>query len=181
VLAGTSSPAFDALVARLCKALQSDLAPLAAAEAAAACLRDTPPRDAVLTAEQHVGSDEGYVQHVLHVNESPTFSIVAVVWLPGQQTPIHSHICWGAVSVVQGVEDETTYRLCADDTGPHLREAGVSHYGPGDVTAFAPPNDVHRVRSGSRDTTISIHVYGADLRETATSILHVYPPESVQA
>jgi predicted metal-dependent enzyme (double-stranded beta helix superfamily) len=185
MLSGTASPALDVLVARLREALADELSPLESAKAAAKCLRDMPTPDAILTAEQRSGSDEDYVQHVLHVNDAPLFSVVGLVWRSGQQTRIHSHVCWGAVGVMQGAEEETTFRLCsepdADQTGEHLHKAVFNRYTRGAVTAFAPPTDIHQVRNGSDEATISIHVYGADLRVTGTSILRVFPPESIVA
>jgi predicted metal-dependent enzyme (double-stranded beta helix superfamily) len=184
MLAETSSPALDALVARLRETLTGKLASLEAAQAAAECLRDMPAPDEILTAEQQLGAEEDYVQYVLHVNEAPLFSVVGLVWRSGQQTRIHSHVCWGAVGVMQGAEEETTFRLCpeacADESGEHLHKAVFNRYTPGAVTAFAPPTDIHQVRNGSDRPTISIHVYGADLRVTGTSILRTYSPESVR-
>jgi predicted metal-dependent enzyme (double-stranded beta helix superfamily) len=32
-----------------------------------------------------------------------------------------------------------------------------------DVSAFAPPGDIHRVRNAGNRTAISIHIYGTDV------------------
>src|SRR5215213_4630806 len=57
------------------------------------------------------GSRDGYRQHLLHVSPSRRLSVVALVWLPGQRTPIHDHVSWCVVGVYRGVERETHYDL----------------------------------------------------------------------
>ena len=44
----------------------------------------------------------------------------------------------------------------------------------GDVTALTPPGDVHRVWNPGPGKAISIHVYGADIRELGSSIRRCY-------
>jgi predicted metal-dependent enzyme (double-stranded beta helix superfamily) len=83
----------------------SDTAQLVAAE-----LRTYLPSPDVLTAEQRLGSPDGYRSHTLHVEPDGSFSIVALVWRAGQQTRIHDHITWRAFGVIQGVEHRTTGR-----------------------------------------------------------------------
>src|SRR5579871_2043703 len=38
-----------------------------------------------------------YRAHLLAVAPSKKFSVLSMVWLPGQMTPIHDHICWCVV------------------------------------------------------------------------------------
>ena len=47
-----------------------------------------------LTEEQLEPDEIKYRQHILHVEPDGSFSIVALVWLPGQATPIHDHVSW---------------------------------------------------------------------------------------
>src|SRR6478609_2366894 len=48
--------------------------------------------DDLLTGAQREGDPDRYRQHVLHAESDGSFSVVALVWLPGQQTPIHDHV-----------------------------------------------------------------------------------------
>jgi predicted metal-dependent enzyme (double-stranded beta helix superfamily) len=50
--------------------------------------------DGWLAPEHRVGNADHYTQHLLHVSPSRRLSIVALVWLPGQRTPIHDHVSW---------------------------------------------------------------------------------------
>lgn len=45
---------------------------------------------------------------------------------------------------------------------------------PGDVSRFAPPGDIHRVRNVGDITAISLHVYCADLSQVGTSLRRNY-------
>jgi predicted metal-dependent enzyme (double-stranded beta helix superfamily) len=114
-----------------------------------------------------------YRQHVLHVAEDGLFSIVALVWLPHQETPVHDHLSWCVVGVHQGAEVETCYRR--DESG-ELVENGYSFHPAGTVVGLIPPIDIHKVSNGCRDVAISLHIYGTDISRCGTSIKRRYSP-----
>ena len=64
------------------------------------------PSYRVLAPERRRGDPDAYRSHVLHTEPDGSFSIVALVWRPGQATPIHDHVTWCVFTVVQGVEYE---------------------------------------------------------------------------
>ena len=130
-------------------------------------LRRHLPSPDVLTAEQRLGSSDGYRSHTLHVEPDGSFSIVALVWRPGQVTRIHDHLTWCVFGVVQGVEHEELFD--AD-----LRLIGRSDNHVGDVSGFAPPGDIHRVHNTADTTAISIHIYGTDVTRTGSSVRRYY-------
>jgi 3-mercaptopropionate dioxygenase len=138
----------------------------------ARALRHRLPTPAVLTDEQRCGDPEGYRSHVLHVEADGSFSIAAMVWRPGQVTPIHDHVTWCVFGVVQGVEHEELFTL--DEERRVLVPAGTSTNEPGDVNGFAPPGDIHRVRNVGDETAISIHVYGTDVTRIGSSVRRAY-------
>lgn len=168
------------LVTRLQATLRAQPSGIAAAEGAADCLQGCLPTPDVLSAEDRLGDPDAYQQHILFVDRLVPFSIVALVWREGQQTTIHDHRCWGAVAVVQGAEHETLYTL-RNQPLPHLLPGRQTSYPAGDVSAFAPPGDIHQVRNGGPGTAISIHVYGADIAQHGSSIRRSYPPNLVAA
>src|SRR5262249_47647979 len=57
-----------------------------------------------LTPEQGEPDPDHYRQHILHAEEDGRFSIVALVWLPGQSTSVHDHVSWCVVGIHQGEE-----------------------------------------------------------------------------
>ena len=71
--------------------------------------------------------------------------------------------------VVQGVEHEELFD--AD-----LNPIGESDNHTGDVSGFAPPGDIHRVRNMGHETAISIHVYGTDVSRIGSSVRRYYRP-----
>ncbi|GAA2748089.1 MULTISPECIES: cysteine dioxygenase family protein [Kitasatospora] len=128
----------------------------------------------LLTPEQCEGDPDCYRLHLLHGEEDGSFSVAALVWLPGQRTSIHDHLSWGATGVHLGEECERRYRLISDGRAARLIATAdvVSHQG--EVCGFAPPGDIHRVVNSGTGTTISLHVYGADVSRLGTSIRRTY-------
>jgi len=130
------------------------------------------PSPDILTEKQQIGDPEGYRSYVLHTEPDGAFSIVALVWRPGQVTPIHDHVTWCVFGVVQGVEHEELFRL--DATNECLLASGARTNEAGDVSGFAPPGDIHRVRNVGDSTAISIHVYGTDVSRVGSSVRRYY-------
>ena len=134
-------------------------------------LQDT----SLLREEQREPDLTQYRQHVLHVEPGGSFSIVALCWLPGQETPIHDHVSWCVVGVHQGFELETNYRLDVDGEGVEtLTEIGQVECTAGMTEALTPPGDIHKVANAGDDLAISIHIYGADIGVLGSSILRRY-------
>jgi predicted metal-dependent enzyme (double-stranded beta helix superfamily) len=130
-------------------------------------LRRYLPTPDLLTAEQRLGSPDGYRSHTLHVEPDGSFSIVALVWQPGQQTRIHDHTTWCVFGVIQGVEHEDLFD--AD-----LNVIGQSDNQVADVEGFAPPGDIHRVHNRTATTAIAIHIYGTDVTRIGSSVRRYY-------
>ncbi|WP_424212727.1 cysteine dioxygenase [Streptomyces sp. BI20] len=130
----------------------------------------------LLTPAQREGDPERYRQHLVHAEEDGAFSVVALVWLPGQGTSIHDHVAWCATGVHEGHESETRYRLVPGVEGRPARLARTEELvnGPGQISGFAPPGDIHRVVNAGADTAYSLHVYGADVSRLGGSVRRVY-------
>jgi 3-mercaptopropionate dioxygenase len=129
------------------------------------------PGPEILTAEQRYGDPEKYCCHLLHAEPDGSFSVVALVWRPGQATPIHDHITWCVFGVIQGTEHETRYLLREDGW---LEEAGTSANVVGEVASLTPPGDIHRVHNGGATTAISLHIYGTDVNRVGSSVRRAY-------
>ena len=144
---------------------------LTARRAAQALGRHLPGPD-ILTAAERKGDPDAYRQHLLHAEADGSFSVVGLVWRPGQITPIHDHVTWCVFGVLQGIEYEELYSVSAD--GAYLQDAGRSQNLAGEVSGFAPPGDIHRVRNCGDTVAISMHVYGADISRLGSSVRRVY-------
>ena len=130
------------------------------------------PGSGILTAQERSGSADGYVCHTLHTEQDGAFSVCAVVWRPGQDTPIHDHVTWCVVGVLEGAESEELFAL--QDGGTALEQVGSRLNAAGDVSGFAPPGDIHRVTNHGSDVAISLHVYGADIVRLGSSVRRTY-------
>lgn len=150
------------------------LPPVATAELVRAALEAQLGRDDLLAPEHTEGDPECYRSHILHVEPDGSFSTVALVWLPGQVTPVHDHVSWCVVGVHQGDEEEIRYRVVASAEGPYLVPTGRSINHEGTTSCLTPPGDIHLVRNASAGKVISIHVYGADIGRLGSSIRRRY-------
>lgn len=132
----------------------------------------------LLTEEQCRADASRYRQHVLHVDQGGRFSVVSLVWLPGQCTPIHDHVSWCVTGVYRGREHETRYRVeRGEGGGAYLVESGRQVNAAGVVSPLCPPGDIHRVGADGAETAVSIHVYGANIAELGSSIRRTYDLE----
>lgn len=128
----------------------------------------------LLTEAQHVGDPDRYRQHIVHAEADGSFSVVALVWLPGQGTSVHDHLAWCTTGVHVGEESERRYRLVSDGRTARLVATEDVVNRQGAVCGFAPPGDIHQVRNSGTEKAISLHVYGADIARLGSSVRRVY-------
>lgn len=97
-----------------------------------------------------------YVRHLLHSDPEGGYAVVALVWRPGQMSPVHAHRTWCAFGVHQGVLTETWYTPGdpPQPTATRLLAPGATDHGPADPTL------IHRLANLSCRTAISVHCYG---------------------
>jgi predicted metal-dependent enzyme (double-stranded beta helix superfamily) len=128
-------------------------------------------REDLLRDSDRRGFRDHYRTNVMHVHPRGAYSIVALVWQPGQRTPIHSHRSWCVVGVHEGRELERSFRLAADG----LVQADQHVLAQGHVTwLLAGEQDIHDVANADATTTISIHIYGLDYMTAGSSVLDIY-------
>lgn len=116
-----------------------------------------------------VGSPDCYTRHLLHRDPWNRFVVLALVWQPGQMTPIHDHSCWGVMGILQNSLEEVCYDRLDDGSRADVAELEQSRgtdVGKGSVAYLLPPyEEIHRIGNTSDKPTISLHVYGRDLDE----------------
>jgi predicted metal-dependent enzyme (double-stranded beta helix superfamily) len=88
-----------------------------------------------------------------------SLSLFSLVVPGGSETPVHDHLAWGLVGLYQGTQDEEIF---AERNGAlELVESRALQ--PGDFYALIPPrDDIHRVRTTSPESSISIHLLTND-------------------
>lgn len=116
-------------------------------------------------------SDDHYTRHVLYADPEHRFTVLALVWKPGQTTTVHGHAAWGAVGVYEGEPNVCCYDCGGDEGDPTPSETSDERFSPGATCAVQPGfGDAHRIYNGTDRTVITIHAYGLDL---------VVDPESI--
>ena len=124
---------------------------------------------------QHFRSDpDGYSRNLVYDAPDASLSLYALVWLPGQWTPIHDHGSWGVVGVLEGVLEERNYvRESPDrgaDVGIELLRGGITLLARGAVTTFVPnPDQIHVTGVPvERSRAVSLHLYGRTMNSFNT-------------
>ena len=130
-------------------------------------LRAHLPGPGILTPDQRLGRPDRPAGHVLHAELDGTFSILGLVWRPGQGTRIHDHTTWCVVGVLAGTEHEELF----DES---LAPVGVRDNHTGEVSGFAPPGDIHRIWNDACETAITLHIYGTDVTRVGSSVRRYY-------
>ena len=129
-----------------------------------------PPRYQAPAPESGMGGGIG--QWLLFRADDGSLSLFSLVVPPQAETPIHDHLAWGLVGLYRGTQDEEIY----------ARRSGVLELveqrplRPGDLYSLIPPSDdIHRVRTTSAETSVSIHLLTND---TGCVWRHAYEPGS---
>ena len=103
-------------------------------------------------------NQEMYCRNILARTDS--YELIAILWNPGQDTPIHDHQgsdC--AFVILDGLSTETIYEL--DDSG-HAVPVSNRVYHPGEVCAADEP-DIHRISNDTDGELLNLHVYAPPL------------------
>jgi 3-mercaptopropionate dioxygenase len=118
------------------------------------------------------GMGGGIGQWLLFRAGDRSLTLFSLVVPSGAQTPVHDHLAWGLVGLYRGTQDEEIY--AGEPDALTLRER--RSLAPGDFYALLPPrDDIHRVRTTSAETSVSIHLLTND---TGCVWRHAYEPES---
>ena len=120
----------------------------------------------------HLRSDpEHYARNAILVSPDASLALYALVWLPGQWTPVHDHGSWGVVGVLRGMLHERSYiRLDHGHEGDQnieLARGGVFMFSPGTISSFVPNPDHIHVTGVPDDgaLTVSLHLYGRNMND----------------
>jgi predicted metal-dependent enzyme (double-stranded beta helix superfamily) len=160
---------------------------IAAAPSPAAACEQIRPRFAELLADNgwlprqlqqpapESGMGGGIGQWLIYRAGDGSLSLFSLVVPPGSRTPVHDHLAWGLVGLYRGTQDEEIY--IDHDGRLELRERRALR--SGDFYVLIPPrDDIHRVRTTSPQTSVSIHLLTND---TGCVWRHAYDPATGQS
>lgn len=163
-------------------ARRSDLTEAKRAAAIADAIAQHVADPALLAGRECPCSPDRYLRHLLHEDREAGYAVVALVWRPGQMSPVHAHKTWCAFGVHRGTLTETFYgadygadAVAAEGEGEAmpvpsatlLRAAGSTCHGPADPTL------IHRLANLSCGTAVSIHCYGAAYERMGDDVNHI--------
>jgi predicted metal-dependent enzyme (double-stranded beta helix superfamily) len=118
------------------------------------------------------GMGGGIGQWLLYRAGDESLSLFSLVVPSGSATPVHDHLAWGLVGLYRGEQDEEIYAREGEEL--RLVESRALH--AGDFYALFPPHDdIHRVRTTSAETSVSIHLLTND---TGCTWRHTFDPET---
>jgi predicted metal-dependent enzyme (double-stranded beta helix superfamily) len=110
-----------------------------------------------------------YARHVIASDPAGRFTLLSLVWAPGQFSPPHAHDTWCAYAVVENSLAETLYRFDAQsglaiESSAAVREPGYACF------ARAGLEQIHRLGNAGGIPAISLHVYGVDGSRIGTHV-----------
>jgi len=171
------TPTLRAFVARVHTAVATAPSPQAACDAIRPYFAELLADPGWLPEEYRADAPEsgmggGIGQWLLYRAEDGSLSLFSLVIPPGAETPVHDHLAWGLVGLYRGTQDEEIY--ARRDGALELVERRSLE--PGDFYALIPPtDDIHRVRTTSAETSVSIHLLTND---TGCVWRHAFDPHS---
>lgn len=116
--------------------------------------------DELKSAENH------YARYSLYHDPRDRFEVIALVWEPGQSTPLHDHDgTWGVEGVFSGRIKVDNYIQVekVSDKVRKLCHAGTLTVSEQSTAQLLPPADCHILEAAGDQPAITIHVYGKQL------------------
>jgi predicted metal-dependent enzyme (double-stranded beta helix superfamily) len=110
-----------------------------------------------------------YARRLVHKSPDHGYSVVAMVWGPGQSTPLHDHAgTWCVEGVYQGRIEVTQYNLLESEGDLcRFERAGSIVTGVGTAGSLIPPYEYHTIANPRPEASITLHVYGGELTSCA--------------
>jgi predicted metal-dependent enzyme (double-stranded beta helix superfamily) len=113
----------------------------------------------LLTPAQRIPSPDCYARHVVYGDPAGRFTILSLVWMPGQFSPPHAHQTWCAYAVCDNTLTETEYAfdhatMKALPLRTVERHAGYCTFGEAGL------DQIHRLGNAGVLPAVSLHVYG---------------------
>ena len=100
----------------------------------------------------------GIGQWLLFRAADRSLCLFSLVVPPGSMTPIHDHLAWGLIGIYRGTQDEEFYRPDEEDQA----RAPAAADGGRPLRADPAGQRLHRVRTTSDETSVSIHLLAND-------------------
>ena len=124
----------------------------------AAAMQTAVQTDTWLPLDKRRANHEHYARHLIYADPRGRFSILSIVWAPGQISPPHTHLTWSCTAIYQGTLAESILEL--PQAGAPPVEQRQNMRGTGSVRFDPAENHIHRFANRCTKDAISLHVYG---------------------
>jgi predicted metal-dependent enzyme (double-stranded beta helix superfamily) len=106
-----------------------------------------------------------YARRLIYMGEGRRFSLLAMVWNPGQGTPLHDHGgAWCVECIYRGSMRSTNYLFEGEREGIYqFRKKCMNFDVQGDASALVPPLDHHVLDNPGDSPSVTLHVYAEEL------------------
>jgi len=123
----------------------------------------------LLKAELRAPRSGCYARHTIATDPARRFTLLSIVWAPGQFSPAHAHDTWCAYAVAENVLIETLYDF---DLRSGKAIAGHTTQREPGYACFAPAGleQIHRLGNASGVCAISLHAYGVEGSRVGTHV-----------
>jgi predicted metal-dependent enzyme (double-stranded beta helix superfamily) len=107
--------------------------------------------------------------------DSPSYCVLAILWRPGQMSPVHSHRAWCALGVHSGTLTETHFEPLGNGLEQGLRLSSCRQLHPGSTSRGAAHDPLaHRMANLGIEPAISIHVYGTAFEKLGSDLNQIW-------
>jgi predicted metal-dependent enzyme (double-stranded beta helix superfamily) len=123
----------------------------------------------LFTPAQRIPSPACYARYVVYGDPAGRFTILSLVWMPGQFSPPHAHQTWCAYAVCDNTLTETEYAfdhatLKALPLRTVERRAGYCTFGEAGL------DQIHRLGNAGVLPAVSLRVYGVESGRIGTHV-----------
>ncbi|MFN8578376.1 MAG: cysteine dioxygenase family protein [Candidatus Sericytochromatia bacterium] len=116
----------------------------------------------LINSEQIHKISHGEMDNYVYRSEKNDFVVQIFTWWGHTETPVHDHGTWGLMGIYQNTLRVAEFRYINQD----LKETESYIVKKGDVAYLIPPDEeIHHVSNINDEMSISIHVYGKDIKE----------------
>jgi predicted metal-dependent enzyme (double-stranded beta helix superfamily) len=124
----------------------------------------------LLTPELRAPRNGCYARHTIAADPAGRFTLLSIVWGPGQFSPPHAHDAWCAYAVAENTLTETLYEF--DPASGKAMAAGAPVEREPGYACFATAGleQIHRLGNASGVGAISLHAYGVEGSRVGTHV-----------
>lgn len=106
-----------------------------------------------------------YARRLIFADPRSGVSVLAMVWAPGQGTPLHDHSgLWGVEAVLAGEIETVPFELTHEQDGQYFFDCGAAErVTVGSTSYLMPPLEHHVTRNVSSQVAITLNIYAEEM------------------